>query len=466
MAPRKPGSTGPTSVTSTRHKDKRVNIPTEEQRDFVAEEERNPVPVQYERPLLYPRDPEADPQLVWRGKDEQDAGTLTVSALPLYIQEKIDPHALVEDLRSRRSDPEGFQPQMFAGFDGLEGYEQVEFYEHAANWSNRLILGDALLVMNSLAEKERLQGQVQTIYIDPPYGISFGSNWQVSTRRRVVKDGADASRQPEQVRAFRDTWKLGIHSYLAYLRDRLILAHTLLAETGSVFVQIGDENIHLVRCLLDEVFGSENFAGQLAFRTKIPLRTTLVPHIYDHLLWYAKSKDQLKFRRLFTKRAIGGDSQFTWIEEPSGTRRRMTSNERNDLGALPSGSRIFTSVDLVSAGRTESCVFEFDLGGRKFFPTGGKSWKTNRDGIERLKMAKRLIAEGSVPRYVFYSDDFPVTELDNVWSDTQGATDRSYVVQTSTRIVERCILMTTDPGDLVLDPTCGAGTTAYVALRK
>jgi adenine-specific DNA-methyltransferase len=462
MPPRK--ATAPKQVKSTTHADKRTNIPTEELRDFVAADERNPIPVTYERPLLYPRDPDADPQLVWRGKDEQDAGPLTVPAVPLYIQEKIDPRALVEDLRRART---GGKPKeqllLFEDFDGLEGYEQVEFYEHAANWSNRMILGDAKLVMNSLAEKERMRGQVQMIYIDPPYGIKFGSNWQVSTRRRNVKDGADASRQPEQVQAFRDTWQDGTHSYLSYLRDRLTVARELLTDSGSIFVQIGDENVHLVRALLDEVFGDHNFAGQISFRTKIPLRTTLVPHIYDHILWYGRSVDQLKFRRLFTNRAVGGQSQFSWLELKDGTRRRMKPSERLDRKDWPEGARAFTQVDLVSAGRTESCVFEFEFAGRKFFPTGGKSWKTNPEGITRLITANRLAADGTVPRYVFFAEDFPVNELDNVWSDTQGATDRTFVVQTSTRIIERCMLMATDPGDLVIDPTCGSGTTAYVA---
>ncbi len=463
MTPRKASAKGPTEIKSVRHKDKRLNIPTEEQRDFVADDERDPTPVDYERTLLYPRDPDADPQLVWRGKDQQDRTPLTVPAVPLYIQEKIDPRALIEDLRRDEIGVNVEQPSMFENFDGLKGYEQVEFYEHAANWANRLILGDALLVMNSLAEKEQLRGQVQTIFIDPPYGIKFGSNWQVSTRRRNVKDGTDASRQPEQVKAFRDTWQDGIHSYLTYLRDRLTASRELLSESGSVFVQIGDENVHLVRSLLDEVFGDDNFAGQISFRTKIPLRTTLVPHIYDHILWYARSIEQIKFRRLFETRKVGGDSQFTWLELADGSRRRMTAAERGDPQVWPKDARAFRLTDLVSAGRTESCVFEFEMDGRTFFPSGGKSWKTNQTGMQRLIEAGRIEAPAKAPSYVFFANDFPVTELANVWSDTQGATDRSYVVQTSTKIIERCILMSSDPGDLVLDPTCGAGTSAYVA---
>src|SRR5580704_4009810 len=297
MPPRK--SSPPKQVKATIHANKRTNIPTEELRDFVRDDQRNPVPVTYERPLLYPRDPDADPQLVWRGKDEQDSVSLTVAAVPLYIQEKIDPRSLVEALRRHSGHDRPSQPLLFDDFDGLEGYERVEFYEHAANWSNRMILGDALLVMNSLVEKERLKGQVQMIYIDPPYGIKFGSNWQVSTRRRDVRDGADASRQPEQVKAFRDTWQDGIHSYLAYLRDRLLVARDLLTESGSLFLQIGDENVHLVRCLLDEVFGPENFVREIVVAKTAGLASTVIPASVDYLLWYSRDSAQLKARPLF-----------------------------------------------------------------------------------------------------------------------------------------------------------------------
>jgi len=462
MAPRKPGSSGTTPVTSTRHKDKRLNIPTEEQRDFVANEERNPVPVQYERPLLYPRDPDADPQLVWRGKDEQDAGPLTVPALPLYIQEKIDPHALVEDLRHKKNGTDQFQPQMFADFDGLEGYEQVEFYEHAANWSNRLILGDALLVMNSLAEKERLRGKVQMVYVDPPYGIKFGSNWQVSTRKREVKDGIDASRQPEQVRAFRDTWRAGVHSYLSYLRERLTVAHELLAETGSIFVQIGDENLHLVRCLLDEVFGSGNFLNVITFRKTSPLGSSGLASVADFVLWYSKDRSACKQRPLYAPKSFGEGTTYSWLELADGSRRKMTATERKDQSTLPPGSRPYALDNLRSSGYTATCFFEIEVDGR-MFPPQKYSWKTNREGIERLKVASRLQATDSLPYYVRFHDDFPVSDLDNVWLDTRGEMDMRYVVQTTTKVIERCMLMSSDPGDLVLDPTCGSGTTAYVA---
>ena len=301
-------TTTPTKVESIRHKDKRANIPTEELRDFVAEEELAPAA------RLYPRDPSLDPQLVWKGKEEQDREELAVPVVPVYIQEKIHPQAIIDAL-PRLERPGGDQINLFADFNGgpAEFEQKVDFYHHEQNWSNRMILGDSLLVMTSLAEKEGLKGKVQAIYLDPPYGIRFGSNWQVSTRKRDVKDNKaeDATRQPEQVRAFRDTWKLGIHSYLAYLRDRLVVARELLTETGSVFVQIGDENVHLVRCVMDEVFGSENACAFVTFKKtsgagSFAGGTTLLPAITDYLLWYAKSKEHVKYRQVYRAKEIGG----------------------------------------------------------------------------------------------------------------------------------------------------------------
>jgi adenine-specific DNA-methyltransferase len=465
MARRATRQTGPTPVDAIKHGDKRTNIPTADAHAFV-----DPA-IEEVRKVRYARDDSLDPQLVWRGKyppaDEiGDADLdLVTDAPPIYIQEKIDPRVLIENLRRTAARPED-EPELtlFESFDGLGGLDQVDFYKHDANWSNRMILGDSLQVMASLAEREKLRGKVQMVYIDPPYGISFGSNWQVSARDRTVKDGKleDAAREAEVIKAFRDTWEFGIHSYLAYLRDRLMVARDLLTESGSCFIQIGDENLHLVRALMDEVFGSDNFCGQFAFRTKIPLRTTLVPAIYDHLVWFARDKSKVKFRRLFKPRRIGGDSQFTLYEEPDGTRRRLSKAElAEDLDALP--GRLYRLTDLVSAGRTESCVFDFEFAGKKFSPSGNKSWKTNPAGMRKLIAAGRIEAPAKMPNYVFYADDYPVEELDNVWSDTQGASDRAYVVQTSTKVIERCVLMTTDPGDLVVDPTCGSGTTAFVS---
>ncbi|MDA8400050.1 MAG: site-specific DNA-methyltransferase [Actinomycetota bacterium] len=464
MPPRKVPA--PKQVKSTTHADKRTNIPTEELRGFVADDERNPKPVTYERPLLYPRDPDADPQLVWRGKDEQDAGPLTVPAVPLYIQEKIDPRALVEDLRragATRKQKE--QLLLFEDFDGLEGYEQVEFYEHAANWSNRMILGDALLVMNSMAEKEKLRGQVQMIYVDPPYGIKFGSNWQVSTRKRDVKDGSDASRQPEQVKAFRDTWQDGINSYLTYLRDRLVVARDLLTESGSIFIQMGDENVHLVRSLLDEVFGLENFVSLISFVTTSGFTDAReLPRAGDYLLWYAKSKPNVKSRTLWDKSE--DRPGYRWLALPDGTKRGMTAAEQDGEVPLPEGARIYTPGDIQSQGASSSPQ-PFEYQGKTYNPGASSHWKANYpEGMERLALAGRIhVAKNSI-RYVRFADDFGYQVRTNLWTDTGTGNftdDKVYVVQTNTKVIERCILLTTDPGDLVLDPTCGSGTTAFAA---
>ena len=452
-----------TRVESIRHKDKRANIPTEELRDFVVDEELTP------KTMLYPRDSSLDPQLVWKGKDEQDREDLAVPVVPVYIQEKIHPQAIIEAM-PRIEHTGDIQRNFFADFNDLEDdfEKKVDFYSQKDDrqkpWSNRLILGDSLLVMTSLAEKEGLKGKVQAIYLDPPYGIKFGSNWQVSTRKRDVKDGKaqDATRQPEQVRAFRDTWKLGIHSYLAYLRDRLVVARELLTETGSVFVQIGDENVHLVRNVLDEVFGSENFVSVIAFRKTLPLGSDGLPNIYDYLLWYAKDKTHYKYRQIFINKEIGSDTAYTYVESPDGTRRPMTAEERRKPSSLPKDFRVFSTDKLTSSGYTETCFYDFEFEGR-LHKARGKSWRTHREGMERLKIARRVIVPDESPRYVLYFDDLPLQGLNNLWTDTLGATDMVYVVQTANKIAERCLLMTTDPGDLVLDPTCGSGTTAYVA---
>ena len=293
-----------TPIEANVHKDRRTNIPTEELRGFVTDDENKP------KKILYPRDPSLDPQLVWKGKDEQDSQDLEVPAVPIYIQEKIHPKYLIEELRSQsQKDKPESQFNFFSDFNGIDFEQMVEFYRHDQKWSNRMILGDSLLVMTSLAEKEGMKGKVQMIYIDPPYGINFGSNWQASTRRRDVKDGSkdDTTRQPEQIKAFRDTWKLGIHSYLAYLRDRLVVTRDLLTETGSVFIQIGDENVHLVRNLLDEVFGSENFCAQIVFRKTSAQTSDTLALVSDYIIWYAKNKDSVKYHQLFELKAPTDD---------------------------------------------------------------------------------------------------------------------------------------------------------------
>jgi adenine-specific DNA-methyltransferase len=451
------------SVEATTHtKASRKNIPTAELEAFAKDAEPQPAPV------LYPRDPSLDPQLVWKGKAEQDAQPLAVPSVPIYIQEKIAPRAIIEDLRaaSKREHPDT-QLDLFGDFNGLEFEQAIEFYQHDQHWSNRMILGDSLLVMNSLVEKEGLRRQVQMIYLDPPYGIRFGSNWQVSTRKLDVRDGRseDATRQPEQVRAFRDTWQLGVHSYLSYLRDRLAIARELLTETGSIFVQIGDENVHLVRSLMDEVFGSENFASLITVKKTNPLGASGLGAVSDYLLWYTKSLAQYKFRRLLLHKELGreGVTGYAWVELPNGDRRRLTAEEFARIDELPNDWKLFAPTKLTAAGLTPSCVYTFEFDGKVFSPRAGTSWRTNAEGMKRVIKSNRLIALGDSIYQVMYFDDYPVTELTNLWSDTRGEMDRTYVVQTATKIVERCLLMSTDPGDLVLDPTCGSGTTAFVA---
>ncbi|MBE9570503.1 MAG: site-specific DNA-methyltransferase, partial [Proteobacteria bacterium] len=336
-----------------------------------------------------------------------------------------------------------------------------------ANWSNRMILGDSLYVMTSLAEKEGLKGQVQMIYIDPPYGIKFGSNWQVSTRKKDVKDGkaGDVTRQPEQIRAFRDTWKLGIHSYLAYLRDRLVVARELLTETGSVFVQIGDENVHLVRCLMDEVFGSDNVISQIPFRKKtMPLGAKHLEGMFDYLLWYAKDVDQLKYRQLYLSQDVSGDFHWGWHEEEAGIRLKMTAKQITNHSLLPKNSRIFRLVPLWPASFSAKDVYPVDFRGKTYNPPKGLCWITGQEGIGRLVAANRIEPEGvGNLRYIYFFKDYDLKKLVSMWEDTTGARDQKYVVETAIKVIGRCILMTTDPGDLVLDPTCGSGTTAYVA---
>ena len=454
----KSGGTGK-KVAAIKHMDKRANIPTEELRDFVSDDEKNP------KTVLYPRDPSLDPQLVWKGKDEQDSQDLSVPVVPIYIQEKIHPQVLVDDILNS-NEQEDNQLNLFSDFNGgpKEFEQKIDFYHHEQNWTNRLILGDSLLVMNSLSEKEGLRGKVQTIYFDPPYGIKFGSNWQVSTQKKDVKDSRaeDTTRQPEQIRAFRDTWQLGIHSYLGYLRDRLVVSRDLLTTSGSIFVQIGEENIHLVRTLLDEVFGADNFMSLITVRKTSPLGATNLPNISDYIIWYAKSKSDVKYRQILVNKEFGEGSLYTFIELEDGTRRPMTSEERQNPRLLPKNARPFGLGDLVSAGYTPTCTFDFEFEGKKI-EAKAKSWKTTKDGMNRLIAAKRIMMPSNTPRYVRFFDDFPVQSINNLWNDTAGASDAIYVVQTANKIIERCLLMTTDPGDLVLDPTCGSGTTAFVA---
>ena len=457
----------PKSVETLKHEEaRRPNLPSAEHQPLMRDEEQNAVRVAYER-----RNRDLDPQLVWRGKDEQDSADLEVNVPPLYIQERVHPKVLVDDLmrqtaRRRESEDEGRQQgfaDLFADFNGLPSEDaKTEFYQHDANWSNRMILGDSLQVMASLAEREGLRGKVQCIYVDPPYGIKFNSNFQWSTTSRDVKDGnaAHITREPEQVKAFRDTWRDGIHSYLTYLRDRLTVARDLLSESGSIFVQIGDENVHRVRTLMDEVFGDQNFSQQIIYRTTAPLGSSGLSAPVDYILWYCKDKPTFKYRPLLEEKERGLGTNYMWTGSFE-QRRRLSSAEASES---PLPDDLFYPSDFASSGYTPSCFYPISLWGHAIEP-GKKSWRTNLDGFKRLNRASRLMPSGKHhrPCYIQQFQDHPTQQYKNTWLDTRAAMDMNYVVETQDEVIKRCILMTTDPGDLVLDPTCGSGTTAYVA---
>ena len=464
---RRPGRRTPKTVETLTHEGaNRKNIPTVEYQPVMRDEELNPVRVAYER-----RNRDLDPQLVWRGKDEQDWSDLMVQAPPLYIQEKVHPKALIDDLirlGGSNGEPAGEQIDLFADFNGLpDGNARTEFYRHDANWSNRMILGDGLQVMASLAEREGLRGQVQCIYVDPPYGIKFNSNFQWSTTSRDVRDGKaeHITREPEQVKAFRDTWRHGIHSYLTYLRDRLTVARDLLTESGSVFVQIGDENVHYVRTLLEEVFGKENFVAEIAFQKTSSTSSEALSGVFDLLLWFSKSSPP-KYRPLFQTKEPGGSgaTQYAFGENADGIRRTLSEWKRLEVD--PESLSIFAHGDITSQRPAQGQdVREFTYEGKPFEVKKG-TFKTDTSGLRHIARAKRMIFIGNTLRYVRFLNDFDIFPYSNLWTDTttSGFTDpKVYVVQTNRSVVERCILMTTDPGDLVLDPTCGSGTTAYVA---
>ncbi|MCY3015281.1 MAG: site-specific DNA-methyltransferase [Planctomycetota bacterium] len=464
---------GKSVETLTHEADKRRNIPTAEMQSVVKKDQQGPVRVEYDR-----RNRDLDPQLVWRGKDEQDWSDLVVNAPPLYIQEKVHPKALIDDLlkQTDRAEKQGreYQHDLFGDFNGIPaGADKTDFYHHDQNWSNRMILGDSLQVMASLAEREGLRGKVQCIYFDPPYGIKFNSNFQWSTTSRDVKDGkADhITREPEQVKAFRDTWRDGIHSYLTYLRDRLTVARDLLTESGSIFVQIGDENVHRVRALMDEVFGDDNAISQIVFKTttgagSFAVGTDVLASVTNHILWYAKSREHAKYRQLYQSKSLtgAGGNAYTRVQKPDGQRRSLGPK---DQSAPDDGERVFSADNLTSQTTRvgQTTVFPVDVEGRTYSPAKG-GWKTNVVGMGRLKLAERLMGLGNTLRYVRFFEDFCVYAFTNQWDDTTTAgfgDPKIYVVQTNTKVIERCLLMATDPGDLVLDPTCGSGTTAYVA---
>lgn len=459
----------PKTVETLKHDEaRRKNIPTAEHQSVLKQEDSTP------REVKYPRNTDLDPQLVWRGKDEQDWSDLVVHAPPLYIQEKVHPKVLIDDMvRQTREQKESDEQQLdlFADFNGLpsEG-AKTEFYQHEANWSNRMILGDSLQVMASLAEREGLRSKVQCIYIDPPYGIKFNSNFQWSTTSREVKDGKvdHITREPEQVKAFRDTWRDGIHSYLTYLRDRLTVARDLLAESGSVFVQIGDENVHRVRSLLDEIFGDRNFVSLISIQTTTGFEARYLGNMSDFILWYSKDKEAGRANPPFyRKNFVIGEGNAKWILFDDFTYRGVTAKEKRGENSVPKMARPYSPGDMSSQGRAKERQ-PFTFRNRTYDPWDKNShWKANYPaGMERLSKAGRIhVAENSI-RYIRFHTDFDAAVHGNIWSDTGSGNftdEKLYVVQTNTKVIERCILMATDPGDLVLDPTCGSGTSAYVA---
>ena len=519
-------------VAAFRHPaDQRRNIPTAELQSLAQQvEQSDPAPAaHYARasPLApgetRPRDPDLDPQLVWRGmrirltpeqrqqlqdtgevelgdaqlvwrgKDQQDWSDLVVNPPPIYIQEKIYPKAIIDALQHdarTRTAADAEIPDLFADFNGLDDPEaKLEFYQHDQLWSNRIILGDSLQVMASLAEREGLRGKVQCIYFDPPYGIKFNSNWQVKTQSRDVKDGKreDVSHQPEQVKAFRDTWKDGIHSYLSYLRDRLTIARELLTDSGSIFLQIGSENVHRVRAVLDEVFGADNAVCEILQKKKGAQKSSLIDPVNDYILWYSKEpreSGRVKFKSLFERRELDAEtiSEFSRAELPDGSvvnlkDFRSTDGSKVDFESFPKrlglelpGARLLRAWPISNGGFRANQMDPILLDGRAISPPKGRCWshssikpKTGLSGMERNKVASRLIASSSALDFKRYLNDFPFKSISNWWDGFGGAPNQIYVVQTNERVLERLIIMATDPGDLVLDPTCGSGTAAFVA---
>jgi len=412
----------------------------------------------------YTYDPHLDPQLQWAGKTEHTS--LDVDTVSLHVHERIEPRTIIEAVRKTNGNGNGSQVPLFEQpGENPPLREAIEFYRHRRNWSNRLIAGDSLLVMNSLLEKEGMAGKVQCVYMDPPYGIRYGSNFQPFINRRDVKDGKDEdlTTEPEMIKAFRDTWELGIHSYLTYMRDRLLLARELLTEGGSCFVQISDENVHLVRSLMDEVFGVENFVSLITFRKNTPLfAPKLLGNYCDYLLWFAKDKAKIKYHRVYKAKVLGKNSSFRHVVLENGEKRKMTKREQENPETIPPGSDPFVLQNLLSSGYTESCYYDFEFEGR-IIKRGKYSWATTKTGMEKLISARRVWGSGIRPGYVQKLSDYPVSPIESLWSDMGPAHDQRYVVETSSKVIQRCILMTTDPGDLVFDPTCGSGTTAHVA---
>ncbi|MGM0345834.1 site-specific DNA-methyltransferase [Streptomyces sp. Adlamb9] len=457
------------AVQAIKHEETRVNNPTADAFDLVTEA------VEAAMTWRGKRDFAKDPQLVWKGKDEQDREGLEVPAPPIFRQERIEPRYLVKQLmdetkrprESAGSESAGEELSLFGSEffdDGIpDELDKVDWYNHQMNWTNRMILGDSLQVMASLAERENLRGKVQMVYFDPPYGIKFNSNWQVSVDSREVRDNdiASVSREVEQIHAFRDTWDLGIHSYLTYLRDRISISRELLTESGSIFVQIGDENVHLVRSILDEVFDPTNFVSLIPFtKAAAGLESTRrIPSRVDYLVWYARDAKRVKYHSLYEERGDALEAGFDHIQFSDGNYRRVTSEERSGKVALPDG-RLFRPISLTKPG--PGSKYEIEFNGQSY-TSGKRWWGTPKESLERLIAVGRVLPFGNTLRYLSFADDFPYKPIGNLWAGFVGASNPTYVVQTNEAIVQRCILMATNPGDLVLDPTCGSGTTAFVS---
>ncbi len=446
-------------IEVNKYKKKRKNNPAA---GLVSEETE---PLEVVKKKKYSYDPHLSPELQWAGKKEHTS--FAVPTVSLHTHEKIDSRAIIE--RVRKTNTVNYvQQSLFKDEQTIPTKYDIDFYKHDKNWSNRLIAGDSLLVMNSLLEKEGMGGKVQCVYIDPPYGIKYGSNFQPFTNKRDVKDGKDEdlTAEPEMLKAFRDTWELGIHSWLAYLRDRLLLARELLTDSGSCFVQISDENVHLVRNIMDEIFVRDNFISEIVFRKKqMPLGAKYIERSSDFILWYAKNKKATKYRPLYIKKNVEGNSIWNWVELADGTRRKLKKEEINNHALIPKGAKIFQSKFLMESKNAVG-NFQYDVSfqNKVYNPKNfGKGWVTHEVGMKNLLKNNRVILRGNTLGYVLYHDDYPCTSLMNVWHDTGSPSDMRYVVQTNPQVIQRCILMTTDPGDLVLDPTCGSGTTAYVA---
>ena len=425
-----------------------------------------------------------DPELYWLGKyvndnEETQSFDLKVDTRSLYRHEEIRPEMLINQLYTLKEDEKAADMvSLFGNELPKTVYEDelqriTEYYQHNADWRNRLIQGDSLLVMNSLLQREGMAGRVQMIYIDPPYGIKYGSNWQMKLNNRDVKDNDESlSGEPEMIKAFRDTWELGIHSYLSYLRDRLVLARELLTESGSCFVQISDENVHLVRCLMDEVFGSENFVSQIVYTKTSGATSQTIGTVTDFILWYAKNIDDLKKRKLFASKDFEKDGGlYSKLELSNGERLSISQWEKEnnckfDFNHLPVGCRVYRLTDLTSQTGSDSIRFPIEFEGKTYTINNSRGWRTSEKGMQRIIKLNRIQAVKNSLRYINYYDDFPFMEINNLWQDTGTGSfleEKQYVVQTATKAIQRCILMSTDPGDLVLDPTCGGGTTAYVA---